>query len=131
MVEVPAKTSISHWVTVGDENLRSRFLSTAGKYTYNLNRIYPNPAHGIVNISYSIPMGADNFLHISIFDLQGREVWNKKITHLQPEGNHAITWNGKSRTCTVGAGMYVVSMSVVSPKGKTLQRFDRCITYLP
>jgi hypothetical protein len=131
MVEIPAKTTTSRWLTVGDEELRSRFLATAGKYAYGLHRIYPNPARRIVNICYSVPIGADNHLHVSIIDLQGRTVWDTRITRLLPEGNHTITWDGKCGTGVVGSGMYVVRMSVVTPKGKTVQHFDRCITYLP
>lgn len=130
-IDVPANTTVSRWLTIGDGGLRNRFLSTTAKYACGLHRIFPNPARSIVTISYSIPVGFENHLHISIFDLQGRAVWNTKISRLLPEGNHAVTWDGKSGNGSAGAGMYVIRLSVVNPKGKTVKQFDRRITYLP
>lgn len=130
-IDVPAQTTVSRWLTIGDNGLRTRFLTASAKYTCALHRIFPNPAHGKVTIAYSIPVGFENHLNIAIFDLQGRIVWDTKINHLLPEGNHTVTWDGKRGSDFAGAGIYVIRMAIVNTKGKTVEQFDRRITYLP
>ena len=125
-------STVYRWVTVGDQQLRDRFLAAAGSFCYALHRIYPNPARSFVNINYSVPLGSQELLHIGIYDLRGRKIWEKRITHLLAPGNHCTTWNGRTGgSARAGAGIYVIRMSVVNPQGKTIKRFDECITFLP
>jgi len=131
-VSVPAHSTKSFGVLVGDNNLHERFLVAAGGFTYALRRIYPNPARSVVNISFSVPMGSQEKLRLMIFDLHGRKIWENRINRLLTPGHHTSTWNGcGTNGAPVGAGMYVLRLSVVNQQGAAVRRFDRTITWLP
>jgi hypothetical protein len=131
-ISVKAHSTVSRWLTVGDAALRDRFMAGTGLFHYRLHRVYPNPARSMVNICYSVPLGAEERLSIMIFDLRGRKVWEKGITRLLSPGTHITTWNGRSQNgAAVSAGMYTVRFSVIGTAGQTLRRFQQYITFLP
>jgi autotransporter-associated beta strand protein len=131
-MEVPARSAISRWILVGDKGFIERFQATARTFTYAFSRIYPNPARSIVNFRFSVGFGSQEQVHLVVYDLHGRKVWEKRGSALLAAGEHTIAWNGRDRRGgTVGAGRYPVRLSFVDAGGKTVRRFDRILTYLP
>lgn len=131
-ITVAPHTSSSRWLVVGDPKVYQDFKATIAAFSYSLKNIYPNPARSIVNFRYTVGFNAQETILLTIFDLRGRKVWEKRITALLSAGEHLITWNGRdSRSGSVGAGRYPVRMSVIDNKGNVVHRFDRVITYLP
>ena len=126
------RSTVSRWVVVGDKQWRDGFAISAKSFRYGLHRLYPNPARSVVTIGYSVPFGAKERVCITIFDLHGRKVWEKRIEKLLAPGNHLIAWNGRDRhNNAVGAGMYLVRLAVITASGKTVRRFEKCLTYFP
>ncbi len=131
-ITVAPHTSTSRWLVVGDPKVYQDFKTTIAAFSYSLKNIYPNPARSIVNFRYTVGFNAQETIQLTIFDLRGRKVWEKRISALLSAGEHLITWNGRdSRRGSVGAGRYPVRMSVIDNKGNVVHRFDRVITYLP
>ncbi len=131
-ITVAPRSTVSRWVVVGDESYRSRFSKSIRAFRYGLQRIYPNPARSVVNIRYSVPAGAQERLRITIFDLRGRKVWERRVDGALVHGYHVTTWDGKDRSGNrVGAGRYPIRLTVENPEGKTIKRFEECVTYLP
>ncbi|MBN1576993.1 MAG: DUF2341 domain-containing protein [Chitinispirillaceae bacterium] len=131
-ITIEPRSVVSRWVIVGDKGWHDRFVAAAGCFHYGLHRIYPNPARSIVNIRYSVPLGAQERLHIAIFTIMGRKVWEKRIDKLLTPGKHLITWRGEDlHHNAVGAGLYPIRLTVIDGKGKTVRRFERCLTYIP
>ncbi len=131
-MEVPAHSALSRWILVGDKGFIERFQATANTFTYAFSRIYPNPARSIVNFRFSVGFGSQEQVHLVVYDLHGRKVWEKRGSALLAAGEHTIAWNGRDRRGgTVGAGRYPVRLSFVDAGGKTVRRFDKILTYLP
>lgn len=109
-----------------ESNVRFRFRYVSGTYSnnvyvdnVNLNGtvgvvpvttdeyhllIYPNPTSSEATISYSLP--AEQFVHIGLFDITGREL--KELTNTnQVAGQHVITINNGE----LSNGIYFIKMN--------------------
>jgi PKD repeat protein len=125
-------STVSRWCSIGDESWHSRFNAQVSQYAYGLRRIYPNPARSMVSIGFTVPMSAQERLTLVIFDLHGRKVWERRLTGLLSAGHHVVTWTGRDRRGTmVGAGMYLVRMTVTGAGGAVLKQFDQRLTFMP
>jgi hypothetical protein len=63
-------------------------------------------------------------VRVSVMDMQGRNVWSRTV--LVGAGMNAIAWNGiASNGKGAGAGLYMVSMSLLDAQGKTTQLLTR------
>jgi hypothetical protein len=74
-----------------------------------LEAIRPNPSHGAVTISLSVPGGSE--AHVSILDLQGRVVSRRTQADRFGPGFHSVVWNGGNDGTRVPAGIYFVVVS--------------------
>lgn len=125
-------STVSRWITAGDQALRDHFLSGMGNLQYSLHKLYPNPARSLLHIGYTVPLDAKERLTITIFDLRGRKIWEQRTDKLLSPGVHHTTWNGRNKNGTVvSAGMYTVLFTVSDQNGSTIRRFERFFTYLP
>jgi hypothetical protein len=85
----------------------------------------------MVNIRYTVPLGAQEQVRIIIFNMLGRKIWEKRIDGLLKEGTHLITWNGlDNHRCSTGSGMYVIRLQVLSTEGNVIRQFERLLTYM-
>ncbi|MBN1759354.1 MAG: DUF2341 domain-containing protein [Chitinispirillaceae bacterium] len=132
-MEIEANSAGSRWLVVGDSRYLDRFRATVTTFSYGLERIYPNPSRSVVNFRFTVGFNADETVLLTIFDLRGRKVWEKRISRLlSADKTHLITWDGCDLHRTpVGAGRYPVRLSFVSGSGKIVRQFDRVLTYLP
>src|SRR5690606_21383528 len=61
---------------------------------------------------------------LAIVDMQGRVVWSRNVN--PGAGMTQVFWNGASnKGQEVGAGVYVVRMSLLDDAGKTTHRLDK------
>ena len=96
---------------------------------FMLHALYPNPSRSTVNIRYTVPFGAQERIRITIYNMLGKKVWEKRIENLLVEGTQIVTWNGQDiHGSTTGSGLYIVRLSVIDQQGKGTKRFDRRIT---
>jgi len=76
---------------------------------YHLSQNFPNPFNPSTIIQYSIPI--NNFVHLRIIDLKGREV-KTLINSFQTSGSKSVIWNAKNNQGrTAGAGVYFYSLN--------------------
>lgn len=69
---------------------------------------WPNPAHGVVGLHFSLPATAD--VTLDVMDLQGRRVAQHAAAY--GAGSHAWLWDGRDASGShVQAGVYMVRMS--------------------
>ncbi|MCB9058455.1 MAG: CotH kinase family protein [Calditrichae bacterium] len=70
---------------------------------------YPNPFNNTLSISYSLPV--ENNVDVQIFDILGRQVWQKMISHQHP-GKYAVKWQGAASSgLAAGSGVFIVKIS--------------------
>jgi hypothetical protein len=130
-ITVDPKSTASRWIITGDAAYRDNFLAAILPLKYMLSSCYPNPARSVVNIRYTIPFGAEERLRLTVYNMLGKMVWEKKIDALFAAGQHIISWNGRDRTGNIsGSGMYIVQLMVVDRHDKPVKRFDRRVTLL-
>jgi hypothetical protein len=65
---------------------------------YSLNQNYPNPFNPVTRIGFSIPKS--EFVSISVFDIEGREV-AKLLNTALPAGNYSFEWKADKITSGV------------------------------
>jgi|GEM_PF-2015357 len=131
-ISIKPRSVASLWLIAGDQAWHDRFAASAASLRYGLGRVYPNPARSRVNIRYSVPLGAQERLTITIFDILGRRIWEKRIHALLTPGEHTAVWNGRDlHHNVVGAGRYPVVLSVADESGRVVRRFQEWVTYLP
>ena len=119
----------SRWIIVGDAAYREHFFASIMSLEFTLQALYPNPSRSTVNIRYIIPFGAQERIKITIYNVLGKKVWEKRIDDLLYEGPHIVPWNGQdTRGGTTGSGIYIVRLSVIDQQGKVTKRFDRRVT---
>ena len=74
-----------------------------------LHNAYPNPFNPSTTISYTLKEAGD--VKIEVFDIKGRKIWDKSVTHDLP-GLHSIVWNGlHNRGKEVSSGLYYCRLS--------------------
>jgi bacillopeptidase F len=79
-----------------------------------LDRPFPNPTSGRVNIAFALPKAQD--VTLAVFDLAGRRVSTLQTGELAA-GRHTLTWNGDGAS----AGVYVIRLE--AEEGVLTQRF--------
>ncbi len=88
-----------------------------------LERPGANPAHGHVDLRFSLP--ASGTARIEIVTVSGERIWNWSAANLTA-GEHQMTWNGRqSNGAPAPAGMYFARLT--APAGSRTRRF----TFLP
>ena len=69
---------------------------------------YPNPFNPVTNIHFDLPK--QNSIDIMIFDILGREIFNKNIEGLKP-GKHEFIWEGINNSgVKVSSGVYIIQL---------------------
>jgi hypothetical protein len=63
---------------------REESLPGAEDFNLNIEKIYPNPTKGLINIDYHIPVNAE-IAQVIVNDLSGREIYRRKI---DPRSQH-------------------------------------------
>lgn len=131
-ISIKPGSVVSLWLIAGDQAWHDRFAASAASLRYGLGRVYPNPARTKVTIRYSVPLGAQERLTITVFDILGRRIWEKRIHALLAPGEHMTVWDGRDMHHNiVGAGRYPVVLSVADEGGRVVRRFQEWVTYLP
>lgn len=75
-----------------------------------LHNAYPNPFNPTTTISYTIKEPAH--VKLEIFDIIGRKIWNKSLTHNQA-GDYSIIWNGlTTENQKAVSGIYFCRMTI-------------------
>ncbi len=78
-------------------------------YTFALEQNYPNPFNPTTSISFSLSESAVA-VELRIFDIQGREVWQKSYSDLVAGVHHEI-WDGRtSAGAPVASGVYLYQL---------------------
>ncbi len=127
---VGAGSAVSRWLIAGDDTYCRTFLSSAPR-AYALHSVYPNPARSSVMIRYTVPLGAHERLHFTIYNMLGKLIWEKRLGGLLPEGPHLEIWDGRdTRLQTVGSGMYIVRLRVMGESGRKVKQFERQLMYI-
>jgi uncharacterized repeat protein (TIGR02543 family) len=73
--------------------------------SFALGEIRPNPSHGEVELSYSLPHAAR--VRLAIYDVSGREVGVLADGEVQP-GRHTVRWSGLVGGSAAKSGVYFV-----------------------
>ena len=103
---VIAGTDVYAWTTSGS----SAADDPENPHGFDLKqlRVYPNPFNPSTTIHYRIPERAD--VSITIYDLLGREIWNREISG-NPAGYQSVPWNGlKDNGVQAGSGVYLITL---------------------
>jgi len=75
---------------------------------FNLVKCYPNPFNLSTNIIYQI--AEPGYVNISIFDINGKTVFEDKFYQNQP-GTHEYIWFGQNvNNCSLSSGIYFVRL---------------------
>lgn len=91
--------NIDHLVSIHEESFSPETFKIAA---------YPNPFNPSTTIHYRIPEQAD--VSITIYDLLGREIWNREISG-NPAGYQSVPWNGlKDNGVQAGSGVYLITL---------------------
>jgi len=131
MITIAPRSTVSRWIMVGDAAYCDNFLVQVLPLRYSLHTLYPNPARSVVNIRYTVPLGAQERIRIAIYTMLGKRVWEKRIDDLLTEGEHVTTWNGADHQHRpAGSGLYIVRMTVADEGGKPIKRFDQRVTLI-
>jgi hypothetical protein len=130
-ITVDPESIVSRWIVAGDAAYREKFLLNATSLKFMLHSLYPNPARSRVNIRFTVPFGSQERIRISICNIMGRKVWEKRIDELLTEGVHLVAWDGRNlRGSPVGSGMYIIRFLAIDARGKTVKQFDRRVSLL-
>lgn len=72
-------------------------------HRFDFAPVYPNPAHGIVTISYTLP--EKNKITLRVYNAAGQMV-HTLFSEEREIGDHAMTWNARD----IGAGVYFIKL---------------------
>lgn len=101
--------------TLGTANLNG---TGTGNHKTELNfelSAYPNPFNPSTAIHFTLPVSSE--ITLRIFDIQGKEVWQKKTGILEP-GTHSIDWRGENKSGKrVSSGIYLCRLSFRNQSG--------------
>ena len=76
-----------------------------GKFT----SVYPNPS--LSDFNFRIEVSQPSPIIVSIFDLSGRMIWQKRSNAVSP-GTEIITWDGRTTSdYEAGRGLYIVQIT--------------------
>ena len=94
-------------------------IGTAGVSIKELavTSVVPNPSFASVRIEYTVPTQSQ--IHVSVVDIQGREVAVLNRGMLPP-GVYHVVWNGQNSRGRAPAGMYFIQLK--SPKQTVVRR---------
>lgn len=127
IIHIAPKSVTLRWLTIGTSEFQSDFIIKMPAQ-YSLDALYPNPSRSVVNIRYTVPFGAQNCIRIVIFNIMGKQVWEKKIGGLLSEGDHTVSWNGRDAHGNAAAsGLYIVRLSVTNQQGEPVRQIDQRI----
>ncbi len=126
----PAST-VSRWIVAGDAAFRRGLMESIMSRRFKLHPLYPNPARSFLHIRYTVPFGAQETVGITVYNVIGRKVWEKRSGGFLEQGEHVITWDGRDmRGAQAGSGLYIVRLTVMNPRHGAIERFERCATLL-
>jgi hypothetical protein len=132
-VSVGAESAEYRWLLAGDE----QFIAAAGKKfgagILALTNVYPNPVRSFTHVLYTLPFGRVTTVHLSVVDIMGRTIWEKRIKESSIIGGRRdVVWNATTTANRrVAAGVYVLKMTASDSKGKSVGTFNRRLTVLP
>jgi hypothetical protein len=111
------------------------FLNNIGKsltpFRLALDKAWPNPSRGRMSISFTIPYQGIRNIRFSIYDLNGRTVWEHKPSQPLSPGSHTIQWDGRTRNGGITAsGVYILQMQAAIEGEKAPQVFKTRITHM-
>lgn len=72
----------------------------------DIQKVYPNPFTGIINIPYNISAEYGTDVEINLFSLSGKQVGDLIFEGFQLPGNHQITYDGSG----LSAGIYLLKI---------------------
>jgi len=98
-------------ITVREELGSENELNIPKRFALNQN--YPNPFNPITNIDFELPKAA--FIHLSIFDVEGREVMSI-VNNVNLKAGH---YHYKLNSTGLSSGMYLYRMIAVPASGQT------------
>lgn len=128
---IPPKSRLSRWVVVGDADYTRSFINAIKPMRFFLDALYPNPARYFVNIRYHVPFGTQERIRISIFSLSGKRIRTWRNDDPLSAGSHTTVWNGKDCSGkTVAAGIYIVRLTVISPRNGNIRQFNQQVTWM-
>jgi len=93
-------------------------IDNLGPKEVTLSRPAPNPTSGALRLRYGVP--AQTAVHLSVLDLQGREV-AVLAQGTQPPGWSWASWNGETRSGRAPGGVYFIRLRAGSRQ--IVQRF--------
>jgi len=132
-------------VTLGDGETTYRHL-VAGTDAYRasvkkglqvfrlaLAGAYPNPFIAVLKIRYNLPETGLDAIRFSLVSIAGRQVWERAVACGKGlSGSQEMVWDARgSSGGPVAAGMYVLRMTAMDARGKTVAAFEKKITALP
>jgi len=130
-IVVPARSTVSRFIIVGDAAFTDQFIKTVHSLEYRLDIPYPNPARSLVNIRYMVPAGSQEQIHVAIYSVSGRLIWENRSKGLLRSGTNYMVWNGRDRQgATAASGVYIVKLNVVNQHGTRINHFEQRLTYL-
>ncbi|MCW8966899.1 MAG: T9SS type A sorting domain-containing protein, partial [Candidatus Pacearchaeota archaeon] len=125
-VSISSQSSISRLIVIGNAGFQKDFTSRLGASKFSLHPLYPNPSRSIVNIRYTVPLGAQEHIAVAIHDILGRKIWKTETDRLLEEGVHTIIWNGRDEHGgQAGSGIYIVRLTTEDRMHKKIRHFEK------
>ena len=132
-VPVEAEGREYRWLLVGT----AQYIATAVRehpgVKLALTNVYPNPVRRFAHLLYTLPFGQVANVDFTVLDIMGRTIWHKSIKESSVIGGRRdFVWYGTGMNGRrVAAGVYVLKMTALNAKGKSIGDFDRRLTVLP
>jgi hypothetical protein len=132
-VPVAAMAKTNRWLLVGDSSFisawRTRFVENQD---FSLLRLFPNPCRGALQIRFTLPYDDVDHMIITVFNQLGRRVWIRELKGaILHAGENAIVWNPLTHRSRLGAGTYIIRMSIFNSSGNVLGSKMKRMLYLP
>jgi hypothetical protein len=130
-ITLPSNAIDYRRLIVGSQAYIGNFLRNFRPLKLGLDGAYPNPSRGRLNIFYTVPFSGVRSLDFSIYDLNGRLVWERHISGPVAAGRSMVVWDGTDpRAASVAGGVYLLTMKARESGGRNPQIFKTKVTFL-
>ena len=132
-VPVEAEGREYRWLLVGTAQYIATAVRERPGVKLALTNVYPNPVRRFAHLLYTLPFGQVANVDFTVLDIMGRTIWHKSIKESSVIGGRRdFVWYGTGMNGRrVAAGVYVLKMTALNAKGKSIGDFDRRLTVLP
>jgi hypothetical protein len=119
------------WLLVGSAEYLSKAGIIAPWAQLAFVGTYPNPFGRYVHIRYSLPYDGVNGVKFGVYDMRGKQLWQREIRDIRRYGQCETVWDGRRADGRqIASGVYVIRMTAMSNRNRTAV-FEQKMTFMP